>query len=104
MAPSSPFRLALTGRAEADLENIAAHIAEASPARAASFVNELLTACEGIARRPLAFPPSPRHPGTGVRRRVFGNYLIFYTVSAEVVLILRVLHVAIEHERLIGPD
>jgi len=62
----------------------------------------LLSACVGVARRPRAFPLAPRLAGTGVRRRVFGSDLIFYRASAEVVLILRVRHVAVDQERLLG--
>ena len=102
MQPSSALRLAFTDKAEADLESLAAHIAESNPARAATFVDEPRSACDGVARRPLAFPLAPRLAGTGARRRVFGNYLIFYRASAEVVLILRVLHVAVDHRRLFG--
>jgi hypothetical protein len=31
---------------------------------------------------PLAFPLVPRHEHSGIRRRVFGNYLIFYLLEA----------------------
>jgi plasmid stabilization system protein ParE len=97
-------RLAFTDKAEADLESIAAYIAQSNPPRAVSFVEELLSACEGVARRPLAFPLAPRFTAIGVRRRVFGNYVIFFRASADVVLILRVLHVSLDHGRLFGPD
>ena len=100
MPPNSALRLQFTDKAAADLESIAAHIAQSDPGRASSFVEELRTACDGVARRPLAYPPAPRLAGTGVRRRVFGNYLIFYRASAGIVLILRVLHVAVDHDRL----
>lgn len=56
----------LTEKADADIENIAAYIAQSNPKRAATFVDELYLACEGISRRPLAFPLAPRLAALGM--------------------------------------
>lgn len=96
------MNLLLTEKSEVDLESIAAYIKQSNPKRSATFVKELFLACEGVARRPLAFPLAPRLAAVGIRRRVFGNYLIFHRASADVVLILRVLHTALNHERLLA--
>lgn len=53
---------------------------------------------------PQAFPLPPNHESAGVRRRVHGNYLIFYRVTQQAVEILRVLHGAMDYERLMFPE
>ena len=53
---------------------------------------------------PLAFPLVPRHEHGGIRRRVFGNYLIFYLVEADTVHIVHILHGAQDYEALLFPD
>lgn len=82
----------LSAEAEGDLERIGDYIAQDNPRRALSFVLELRDACMSLADMPLAFPLVPRYERYGVRRRVHGNYLIFYRVDADEAAIIRVLH------------
>lgn len=96
--------LVLTREAESDLERIGDAIAEDSPLRAISFVRELRERCEALVRMPKAFPLVPRYEHSGVRRRVHGNYLIFYRVGAEAVEVLRVLHGAMHYEPVLFSD
>jgi plasmid stabilization system protein ParE len=44
----------------------------------------------------------PRHEHLGIRRRPFGNYLIFYRVGA--IEVVHVLHGARDYERLLFPE
>ncbi len=94
----------ITDEAEADLERIGDVIANANPARAMSFVWELRQCCEGLSDMPERFQLVPRYEGAGIRRRVHGNYLIFYRVGAETIDVLHVLHGAMDYERLLFPE
>jgi plasmid stabilization system protein ParE len=90
--------------AKVDLEGISTTIAEDSPARALSFVRELRQRCEGLANMPHRFQLVPTYEHTGVRRHVFGNYLIFYHVGAEAVEILHILHGAMDYASHFFPE
>lgn len=92
-----------TNEAEADLERIGDHIAEANQNRAISFVRELRQHCERLADMPKRFPLAPRYEHLGVRRVVHGNYLIFYRLTDEAVEILHVLHGAQDYEAILFP-
>ena len=86
------MKLKYTGLAKTDLKNIASWIAEESPVRARSFTSELRSACKSA----LDYPESNQSVSVSdnqiVRRKVYGNYLIFYRVVGQTVEILRVLH------------
>lgn len=94
----------LTETAETDLERIGDVIAESSPGRAASFLLELRECCAGLSYMPERFQLVPGYERLGVRRRVHGDYLIFYRIQPSAVEILHVLHGAIDYERLLFPD
>lgn len=98
------MNVVFSGAAKAELERIAATIAETSPARAVRFVKELRQRCEGLADMPYRFQLVPRYEHSGVRRRVFGNYLIFYSVGAEAVEILHILYGSMDYEHMLFPD
>ncbi|NKJ36409.1 type II toxin-antitoxin system RelE/ParE family toxin [Rhizobium sp. SG570] len=86
-----------SSEAESDLERIADYIAVDNPRRALSLVQELRGKCESLADAPLAFPLLPRYERHGIRRRVHGNYLIFYRVDGENVVVIHVLHGAMDY-------
>lgn len=94
----------LSDEAEADLEAIGDRIALDDPDRAASFVGELRGACLGLADFPSRFALVPRYEQHGVRHRVHGSYLIFYRVAAEEVLVVHVLHGAMDYAGLLFPE
>jgi plasmid stabilization system protein ParE len=54
---------------------------------------------------PLAFPVVARFERQEIRRRVFGNYGIYYRVDGDMVLIVQILHAARDIESLLpsGP-
>ena len=46
----------------------------------------------------------PFRRADAIRRRVYGNYLIFYRTMSDAVEVLHVLHGARDYENLIFPD
>jgi len=94
----------LTDEAEADLEQIGDYIVQDDPIRAVTFVQELRQRCERLADAPEAFPLVPRYEKTGVRRRVHGNYLIFYRIGSRTIDVIHILHGAMDYERLLFPE
>jgi toxin ParE1/3/4 len=97
-------RVALTDEAQRDLDEIGDWIAADSRRRALTFVAELRGACAGLADSPHRFQLIDRRESEDVRRRPYGNYLIFYRVRANTVQILRILHGARDYEALLFPD
>ncbi len=93
-----------SGAAKAELDHSAMTIAEDNPRRAVTFVRELRQRCEGLADMPHRFQLVPRYEHTGVRRRVFGNYLIFYHVGSSAVEILHTLNGATDYENILFPE
>ena len=82
--------------AEDDLERIADFIALNNPRRAASFVREIATRCNELAATPRAFATVSL--ASDVRRRPYRNYLIFYRVETDQIIILRILNAAQDSE------
>ena len=93
----------LTAEAERDLETVGDWIAGNNPAVAERFVNELLAACLALADFPERFPLVPRYERHGIRHRVHGNYLIFYRVESDKVVVVHVLHGAMDYSGLLLP-
>jgi toxin ParE1/3/4 len=90
--------------AAADLERIGDWIAGSNPIRAVTFVDELDERCRHLTDMPQAYPSVPRHEGSGLRRVPHGNYLIFYRVESDVVVIVRVLHAARDYRAILFPE
>lgn len=93
----------LTAEAERDLEGIADHIARDNPERAVSFVRELRAKCLDLADFAERFALVPRYEKQGVRHRMHGNYLIFYHIEAEKVVVIHVLHGAMDYGATLFP-
>ncbi|MBT1156546.1 type II toxin-antitoxin system RelE/ParE family toxin [Aminobacter anthyllidis] len=98
------MKVVFTHAAEIDLGFIVDHIAEDNPTRALSFVLELRESCAGLADLPFGYSVARRLAGSDIRRRVHGNYLIFYRVHENRIEVLRILHGAMDYERLFAPD
>ena len=90
--------------AEQDLEQIADYIARDNPRRALSFILELRTRCEELLDTPNGFAIVPRYERYDIRRRVHGNYLIFYRVETAKVVIVHILHVATDYGAILFGD
>ncbi|MCJ2045517.1 type II toxin-antitoxin system RelE/ParE family toxin [Methylobacterium sp. J-078] len=93
----------ITDAAEADLERIGDFIALDNPDRALSFVNEILDRCLRLADAPRGFPLVPRYERSGVRRRPYRDYLIFYRVEDDHVDVLHILNGARDYETILFP-
>jgi toxin ParE1/3/4 len=91
----------LAAEAERDLETIGDRIARDNPERAVTFIAELLDACLGLAKFPQRFPLVPRYEDRGVRHRMHGNYLIFYRVEREKIVVVHILHGAMDYAGLL---
>ena len=98
------MKVRIARSARQDLEKIGDWIARDSPRRALTFVEELRERCDALGKYPHAFPIVPRYEQSGLRRRVFGDYLIFYVIRDEEVLVLRILHGSRDYEALLFPD
>ena len=97
------MKFVITAAAEADLEAIGDYIARDNPTRAVSFIRELERCCEEIAEMPQTWQLVPRYEAQGIRRRVYGRYLIFYSTSTDQVTILHVLNGAMDYEAILFP-
>jgi plasmid stabilization system protein ParE len=97
-------KVIISRSAERELEEIGDWIARDNPDRAASFVMELQEACRAIGLRPRAYPLVDGSRDPLLRRKVHGNYLIFYDVGASHIEILHVLHGARDYESLLFPE
>jgi len=87
--------------AEADLAEIGAYIGRDNEARALTFIHELQEQCEGLAHMAGSFPVHRLRSGIELRRKSYGNYLIFYRVMPSAVVIMRILHGARDYGRLL---
>jgi toxin ParE1/3/4 len=77
--------------ARRDLQEIGGYIAQDSPARALTFVQELREKAKKIAFKPRAYPPrNDLRPG--LRMAVHGRYLIFFEIAGAEIHILRFTH------------
>lgn len=95
----------LTDEAEADLERIGDYIVQDNPRRAVSFVGDVLECCKRLAETPRGCPLVPRYRHTGVRRRPYGEYLIFYRLNEadERIEVLHILNGARDYEAILFP-
>lgn len=98
------MRVTLTNEAKADLVAIGDFIRPHNPARAATFVDDLLDRCTTLADIPRAFPLIPRYEHQGIRRCVHRDYLIFYRVTEELLEVIHILHGTRNYETLLFPD
>lgn len=98
------MKVVITDAAEADLIQIGDYIRRDNATRAASFLAALLTRCQGLAELPRAYPLVPRYEAWGIRRRVHGNYSIFYRVGEEQIDVVHILYGARDFEALLFPE
>lgn len=95
------MRPVLLPSAVADLESIGDYIARDNPRRARSFVAELRRQCAKIATNPGGYRLRPEL-SAGIRSCAYGNYVMFFTVEADCLSIVRILHGAMEAESRLG--
>lgn len=92
----------LSDNAEAELESIGDWIARDVPLAAVTFVRELREACDKIGDMPRAHPLLHRHRKSGIRQKVYGDYLIFYAIG-EQIDVLHVIHGARDYYAILFP-
>ena len=97
------MRLSFTKSALSDLDEIAAYIARDHPHRAVAFVTELLSVCERLTLAPMGYAVVGNANGREIRMRTHKRYLIFYTVTAETVEIVHVLHGSRDYAKILFP-
>ena len=97
------MKVEISDAAYADLFEIGRFIAGDNPTRAETFVAEIHERCHSLGDAPKAFPLVPKWESQGIRRRVYGNYLIFYRIGAGAVQIIRILHGARDYEAILFP-
>ncbi|KAB2711251.1 type II toxin-antitoxin system RelE/ParE family toxin [Brucella intermedia] len=95
------MKVHFTDEATDDLQRIGDYIARDNPLRALSFIDEMERECLALAASPKAFPMVPRYEKQGIRRKVHGNYLIFYRLDGEQVIVVHILHGAMDYAAVI---
>ena len=87
----------IAAEAESDLHDIAIFIAIDNPARAASFVQDLVSQCNFLADQPLRHPIATDY-GQRLRRFPYRGYSIYYQVlETNQVVIVHILNDAMDH-------
>lgn len=86
------MRVVFTQASRHDLRKIARHIKAYDPKRALLVVDDLREKAIEIGDFPKRFQVLSSRPGSGLRRRVVGRYLILYRIRNDVVVINRVFH------------
>jgi toxin ParE1/3/4 len=95
-------RVKLTQKARADLVEIAKWIAKDNPNRAVSLVLDLREAFRALRDFPEAYPLALTKDDVTIRRKIVGNYLIFFTIMGKQIEILHVLNGARDWEVLLS--
>ena len=85
------MKVSFSPAASDDLMEIAIYIAQDSPKRALSFVDELEATCNRLGNAPGIGTARPEL-GQDLRMWPHGNYLIFYRHQRQVVRIERIMH------------
>lgn len=94
-------QLIVKARARLDIRAIAEFIARDNPARAVSFIDELLERMMAAAERPNSFRERGEW-GPGIRSVLHHRYHIVFREAGDTVIILRVLHGAQDAPAILG--
>ena len=94
------MKVRISKQALNDLEAIGDWISEENPDRAYSFVQELRMECLSLADFPERCTVYKISDLGEMRRKVYGNYLIFYVIEAETLHVARILHGARDYSTL----
>lgn len=84
-------RVRFRPRALADIEDIGDYIALENPARAVTFLDELLALCARVAEQPRAFQRRD-DLAHGLRQAIHGRYLLLFRCDDQGIVVVRVLH------------
>lgn len=99
------MRVVFADEATVDLEDIADFIARDSARYARLTVKELRNKAKDLSQMPEKFPVFVQRGPVTLRRRPYGEYVIFYyIVTGKRIVIARVLHAARDHDRILFPE
>ena len=90
-----------TAEAIADLDALWNYIAENNPTAADRFVDELHQCFESLSKSPEIGELQPLLADGTYRRFSYRNYVIYYRPMDDGIVLVRVLHGARDHERLL---
>lgn len=96
------MKVVLTVNAEDDLIHIADYIARDKPERAISLIRELRDAALPLDDLHGIYPILSRYENLRLRRRVQGNYLIFFRVDRRQLVVVRILSGAMDLDPLLS--
>lgn len=96
------MKVVLSAKAENDLIHIADYIARDNPERVLSFIRELRYAALQLGERHQMYPLISRHQNLRLKRRIQGNYLIFFRVDSRQIVVVRILNGAMDIDSLLG--
>lgn len=87
-----------TPEAQQDLVQIVRHIANDNPSASLRWIDGIEHTFELLSRYPLTGERFRRRRSGEVRRRTFGNYVIYYRPLIDGIEVYRVLHGSRDHE------
>lgn len=96
------YRVIITADVEKQVFDCALYIARDNPDRALSWADDVFEVMRGLSDYPHASPEDPklsRQVGRTIRRRAFGEYLIFYEVDEQAQAVVMHLFVHAKRER-----
>ncbi len=92
------LKLAFTPMAQTDLESIGDYIAKDDPVQALAFINKIQKKCIQISHNPKAHPLRPEI-SQEIRSCPLQKYVIFFTEENSTLVIIRILHGAMDIKR-----
>lgn len=97
------YEVKLLRIAEEDLNEIAEYVSTDSPASADKLLDRFENAFANLSRHPYIgkAPNESELARLGYRYVVLGNYLIFYKIEQETVLVYRIIHGARDYKKII---
>lgn len=102
--PSSKYTVRLLSIAEQDLVDLVSYLAAENSRAAAEVLDHIEARLEALQSHPFVgrVPHNPKLTALGYRVLVIDNYLVFYKVKGNAVLVHRILHGARDLLRLLS--
>ena len=102
--PSSKYTVRLLSIAEQDLVDLVSYLAAENSRAAAEVLDHIEDRLEALQSHPFVgrVPHNPKLTALGYRVLVIDNYLVFYKVKGNAVLVHRILHGARDLLRLLS--
>jgi toxin ParE1/3/4 len=96
-------RVVFAPAAKADLIEIGQRDSQ-DAAGESELVNSLIDACYSLTDHPRRCPLIPRYEGSGIRRLVHKQYLVFFRIKEDAIEIVRVLYGGRDWQTLLFPE